>query len=375
MVIFYTEPSKIYDISDIFYYNSVTHSLCKRHNRLEEVIMPRGTPENATKLMQGDKTDRGSFLRLATKAVVVAAGYEALNQLAPQIAEAATNEQPNRRVKAPTSAKPQNVLVAADIISGVPDAVLIIGGLFVVGAGIFALTRRGETSYGSALNKQEDKTNQEETGDYTTEIIHHSILHISDTGYKISEPGGGSRISRLNFNEIVSATPERSWLGPRVEILNNSTFGIPEVDAIASLGQDFIYCKSYQQALEVTEEIRRRKTKYLQQQAELLQKKNTQQPPKETAIREEDIKTSDAFVGKGFAADQQGKPEEALGFYDQAISLNPKNSKAYAYKAEALWRLDRNKEALVCLQQAMANNPSERIIRYINEIKERINRS
>jgi len=118
--------------------------------------MPRGTPESATRLTHGEKAGRGSFLRLAALTVGTSAGLEALTQLAPaQTAEAATDEQKNRReisstrtalrqetVLTPTN--PKKDLVAEDIIQGIPDDVLIIGGIIAVGAGIAAIARRRE---------------------------------------------------------------------------------------------------------------------------------------------------------------------------------------------------------------------------------------
>lgn len=119
--------------------------------------------------------------------------------------------------------------------------------------------------------REEDKTNREETEDYTTEIIQKCILHISDTEYKISAHGGGSRFSRLNISNIRRVTAERSLLGPRVEILFENPTGITELDSLETfLSKDFIFCKSYQQALEVAVEIGRRK---LQQKTGSQQKK------------------------------------------------------------------------------------------------------
>src|SRR6266849_9817440 len=107
--------------------------------------MPRGTPESATRLAQGEKAGRGSLLRLAARTFVAGIGYEVLNQLAPtQTAEAATNEQKNRRevnstqsairqetAQQPTS--PKKELVAEDIIPPIPDGILIIGGVIAIG--------------------------------------------------------------------------------------------------------------------------------------------------------------------------------------------------------------------------------------------------
>lgn len=122
--------------------------------------MPRSTPEKTIRLIQGDKgdkkIDRRSFLRLAARTVGAGIGLETLTQLTPpQTAEAATNEEKNRRAGNPTQSllqpetalipiKSQKELVEADIIPGIPDGILILGGSIAAVAGIIALYRRGK---------------------------------------------------------------------------------------------------------------------------------------------------------------------------------------------------------------------------------------
>jgi tetratricopeptide (TPR) repeat protein len=64
-----------------------------------------------------------------------------------------------------------------------------------------------------------------------------------------------------------------------------------------------------------------------------------------------------AWTGKGVALNRLGRYEEAITAIDRAISLNPSYTKAYYEKGDALYGLKRYDEAIIAYDQAIQINP------------------
>ncbi|MEO8954326.1 MAG: tetratricopeptide repeat protein [Ktedonobacteraceae bacterium] len=69
-------------------------------------------------------------------------------------------------------------------------------------------------------------------------------------------------------------------------------------------------------------------------------------------------KTAQQWFEEGYELFEQGKYEEAIHAYDQAIRLNPNDEKAYNNKGYALENLKRYEEAIQSYDQAIRLNPN-----------------
>lgn len=69
---------------------------------------------------------------------------------------------------------------------------------------------------------------------------------------------------------------------------------------------------------------------------------------------------SEAWLGKGFALQEQGKYEEAVKALDNATNADPKNEMAWKIKGVLLWReLNRYDEAIKAFDNALQINPKD----------------
>src|SRR5438128_1436445 len=135
--------------------------------------MPNGSIEGAARLYQGSKAGRGSFLRLATRAVEAGIGAAAIHQLEPAqkaLAKATTREQrtdgytvsKNGELKQRTPST-QTRTAQAEALLGLPEPLTeIIAVATVLGiAGIaIVLRRRGER--GSSYIRQFEREARED---------------------------------------------------------------------------------------------------------------------------------------------------------------------------------------------------------------------
>ena len=84
-------------------------------------------------------------------------------------------------------------------------------------------------------------------------------------------------------------------------------------------------------------------------------------------------RSSDYHCNKGQALAIADNFEEAIEWFDRAIQINPLHAEAWRYKGMALKHLNRNDEALKCLQQARSLAPHDKDIRYqIANLRERL---
>ncbi|HPE62470.1 MAG TPA: tetratricopeptide repeat protein [Methanothrix sp.] len=66
------------------------------------------------------------------------------------------------------------------------------------------------------------------------------------------------------------------------------------------------------------------------------------------------------LVHKGMDRVKRREFEEALGYFDEVLETNPKNSDAWNNKGVALFQMGRTEEALVCYDQALAADAENR---------------
>jgi serine/threonine protein kinase len=64
-----------------------------------------------------------------------------------------------------------------------------------------------------------------------------------------------------------------------------------------------------------------------------------------------------SLVNKGLSLSQLGRPTEALAYYDNALSLNPRIAEAWMNKAFVFGALGNHREALLCSEQSLSINP------------------
>jgi len=76
-----------------------------------------------------------------------------------------------------------------------------------------------------------------------------------------------------------------------------------------------------------------------------------------------------AYFNKGTLLAELRRYKEALAAYDEAIKVDPRNSEVYANKGSLLCALGNYKVAQVCFQRAMAFNPSEQVVRFVQQVK------
>jgi len=92
-------------------------------------------------------------------------------------------------------------------------------------------------------------------------------------------------------------------------------------------------------------------------------------------IRNEGISAYEA-IRQGGVEEQKENYQAALGFYDIAIQLDPKNYEVLVNKGEVLQKLERNEEALEAYNQAIQLNPkSHAILVYKGEVLQRLERN
>jgi tetratricopeptide (TPR) repeat protein len=84
---------------------------------------------------------------------------------------------------------------------------------------------------------------------------------------------------------------------------------------------------------------------------------------KETAPTQQGL-TATEWCDKGYAL--SGEPAEAIGCFDKALELDPKNTRAWGLKGGTLILLNRPQEALLCLNKALAIDPHNR---YAQQVK------
>lgn len=63
--------------------------------------------------------------------------------------------------------------------------------------------------------------------------------------------------------------------------------------------------------------------------------------------------TADEWANKAFALDDQGKYDEAIVCYDEAIALEPKDVDTWNNKGAALFNQGKYEEAVVCYDEAI----------------------
>ena len=67
---------------------------------------------------------------------------------------------------------------------------------------------------------------------------------------------------------------------------------------------------------------------------------------------------SDVYIALGVCYQRQGKAEESLAAYRQAIETHPRNSKAYFNRAVIFWERKEWQHVIAELEQALALNPN-----------------
>ena len=84
------------------------------------------------------------------------------------------------------------------------------------------------------------------------------------------------------------------------------------------------------------------------------QGKNSQKEIQTTNISHSEGGSPDALIDKGIVKNNEGNYEEAVGLYDQALGLDPKNYLAWELKGLALRGLGKYDEALSCFDKAIS---------------------
>ena len=75
---------------------------------------------------------------------------------------------------------------------------------------------------------------------------------------------------------------------------------------------------------------------------------------------EKNYETASVLFYKGLATDNKGKYEEAIGYYDRAIELNPNNAGTYNNRGVAKYELGQYHEAIVDYDKAIELNPNNK---------------
>jgi tetratricopeptide (TPR) repeat protein len=78
---------------------------------------------------------------------------------------------------------------------------------------------------------------------------------------------------------------------------------------------------------------------------------------REGPCRDEAQPDADAWLSKGDALSELGRPEQAIAWFDKALAINPRLAKAWFGKGNALFRLGRLDEAKTCLGKAIEIDP------------------
>ena len=68
----------------------------------------------------------------------------------------------------------------------------------------------------------------------------------------------------------------------------------------------------------------------------------------------------DSLVKQGNLLLNEGKFEEALGFFEQALLLDQKNPKLWNYKGVALRSIGRYNEAIECFNKSLEIDPRDK---------------
>lgn len=78
---------------------------------------------------------------------------------------------------------------------------------------------------------------------------------------------------------------------------------------------------------------------------------------REGPCRDEAQPDADAWLSKGDALSELGRPEQAIAWFDKALAINPQLAKAWFGKGNALFGLGRLDEAKTCLGKAIEIDP------------------
>jgi tetratricopeptide (TPR) repeat protein len=75
-------------------------------------------------------------------------------------------------------------------------------------------------------------------------------------------------------------------------------------------------------------------------------------------------KTLEEWLDIGYAADKEGRYEDALAAYEQAIKLDPDDAERYSEQGQALLELERYEEALAAFQRSLELDPLDHTVHY-----------